>query len=328
MQQAPPIPLSRFALYFMEVARLGNLRKAAEVLHVSASAIDRQILQAEARFETRLFERLPTGLKLTSAGELLLADLRRWRKEHRRTLERFDDLHGLRRGHVSIALIDALSEGFVSRAIAELGTDYPGFTFDLQVLKNRQVSELVHSAEVDFGLLLEPDEHGHLEVMGEIDIPIGAVMPPRHPLAGERGIAFARILDERVLVPAAPLVVEERTRSLYTRHQMDGRRITTCNDIRMMRSLIRDGAGVGILSLIDVADDVREGRLSFVPLHGWQIAPLRLAVCTAPRRQPGRAAQLSMQHVIQAMQRLADAWRRDVPPPAEKPRRSAAPRRR
>ncbi|WP_337023784.1 MULTISPECIES: helix-turn-helix domain-containing protein [unclassified Pantoea] len=37
---------SRFAAYFMEVARHGSLRKAAERLHVSASAINRQILQA------------------------------------------------------------------------------------------------------------------------------------------------------------------------------------------------------------------------------------------------------------------------------------------
>jgi DNA-binding transcriptional LysR family regulator len=86
------VPFSRFATYFLEVARQGSLRRAAEVLHVSASAIDRQILRAEESFETPLFERLPSGLKLTAAGELLLDDLRRWRKEHVRTLERLDEL--------------------------------------------------------------------------------------------------------------------------------------------------------------------------------------------------------------------------------------------
>jgi DNA-binding transcriptional LysR family regulator len=40
-------PFSRFALYFAEVARSGSLRRAAEKLHISASAINRQILQAE-----------------------------------------------------------------------------------------------------------------------------------------------------------------------------------------------------------------------------------------------------------------------------------------
>jgi DNA-binding transcriptional LysR family regulator len=96
------IPFSRFARYFIEVSRQGSLRKAAEALHVSASSIDRQILRAEEELETRLFERLPTGLKLTSAGELLLDDMRRWRKDYGRTLQRIDDLKGLKRGHVGL----------------------------------------------------------------------------------------------------------------------------------------------------------------------------------------------------------------------------------
>ncbi len=70
------LPSSRFSHYFLEVARNGSLRKAAEQLHVSASAINRQILQAEEELGIRLFERLPDGMRLTSAGELLLDDVR------------------------------------------------------------------------------------------------------------------------------------------------------------------------------------------------------------------------------------------------------------
>jgi DNA-binding transcriptional LysR family regulator len=46
-------PFSRFAHYFIAVARCGSLRRAAEQLHISASAINRQILQAEEAFGRR-----------------------------------------------------------------------------------------------------------------------------------------------------------------------------------------------------------------------------------------------------------------------------------
>jgi|GEM_PF-6878967 len=46
-------PFSRFAIYFTEVARSGSLRRAGEKLHISASAINRQILQAEEDFGPR-----------------------------------------------------------------------------------------------------------------------------------------------------------------------------------------------------------------------------------------------------------------------------------
>lgn len=63
---------SRFLRYFVVVGRLGSIRKAAEILNVSASAIDRQILNVEADIGIPLFERLPTGLRLTAAGEIMV----------------------------------------------------------------------------------------------------------------------------------------------------------------------------------------------------------------------------------------------------------------
>lgn len=299
------LPFSRFARYFIEVAQSGSLRKAAEELHVSASAIDRQILLAERELETELFERLPSGLKPTAAGELLLDDLRRWRKEYRRTLERFDELQGMRRGHVSIALIDALSDGLVANTVAQVGTEYPQLSFDLQVVENRRVADLVAASEVDFGLMLDPTEHGGLEIRALVDVPLGAVVPPGHPLTASRDVTFGNLLDYRQLVPAAPLIVHERTRVLYASHQAEGTESVSCNSIRMMRSLILGGAGIGVLSLLDVASDVASGALAFVPLRGRKVRPLSLALCVARRRQLSRAAQGVMQQVIAEMECLA-----------------------
>jgi DNA-binding transcriptional LysR family regulator len=154
-------PFSRFSQYFVEVARTGSLRKAAETLHVSASAINRQILLAEQTMETPLFERLPTGLKLTSAGEMLFDDIKRWRKEFIRTRERFDEMQGLRRGHVSISIIAALSEGMVAQLIADVGKEFPYLTFNIRIEESRNISEHVSSSEVDFGLRRTADWHCH-----------------------------------------------------------------------------------------------------------------------------------------------------------------------
>ncbi|MBP3973623.1 LysR family transcriptional regulator, partial [Pseudoxanthomonas spadix] len=44
----------------------------------------------------------------------------------------------------------------------------------------------------------------------------------------------------------------------------------------------------------------------FVPLHGWQARPLQLAVCTAPRRQPSRAAHLVLARMVAALQELPE----------------------
>jgi len=102
---------SRFLRYFVAVGRLGSIRKAADELHVSASAIDRQILNVEANLGVPLFERLPSGLRLTAAGEIMMASGMRWQKNMIDVRAQIEDLRGLKRGHVDTvaALIVQLS---------------------------------------------------------------------------------------------------------------------------------------------------------------------------------------------------------------------------
>jgi DNA-binding transcriptional LysR family regulator len=295
------LPFSRFNRYFQEVASQGSLRKAAEALHVSASAIDRQIIQAERALDIKLFERLPAGLKLTAAGELMLDDVRRWQKEYARTVERVDELRGLRRGHVGVALVNALSEGIIPQAITRIANEYPHLTFDFEVLPNREVANRVAAAAVDVGILFEPVENAALEKRISVDSPVGVALPTHHPLRSEVRLSLSQILPYPQILPGEPLMVRERAVRLYARHRVNYRQFITCNDIKLMRSLVRGGAGVGIMSLIDVASDVDEGRLSFVPLAGRESTPLTLALCVAPRRQLSRAAHLVIERLVAAL---------------------------
>jgi DNA-binding transcriptional LysR family regulator len=55
--------------YFLAVARAGSVRAAAERLGVNHATILRRIAQLEERLGTHLFEKLPSGYRLTEAGE-------------------------------------------------------------------------------------------------------------------------------------------------------------------------------------------------------------------------------------------------------------------
>src|SRR5690606_41996236 len=103
-------PFSRFLEYFIAVAKTGSLRKAADQLFISVSAVHRQIALAEEELGIMLFERLPNGLKLTLAGELLYADVIKWQKEFQQTRIRFDEIQGFTRGTIEFGLISALKD--------------------------------------------------------------------------------------------------------------------------------------------------------------------------------------------------------------------------
>src|SRR5262249_60113172 len=73
----PATPMHASVLrYFLEVARQGSIRKAAQKLFVASSAVNRQILQLEEELGAELFDRLPTGMRLHAAGECVLRHVR------------------------------------------------------------------------------------------------------------------------------------------------------------------------------------------------------------------------------------------------------------
>ena len=81
--------------YFSAIARLGSIREAAEELHIAQSALSRQIQKLEEEFAVPLFERHARGVKLTSAGEIMMAAGGRWQKSLSEVRAQIEDLRGL-----------------------------------------------------------------------------------------------------------------------------------------------------------------------------------------------------------------------------------------
>ena len=63
--------------YFLAVARGGSVRAAAERLGVNHSTVLRRIAQLEVRLGAQLFEKRPSGYRLTTAGVEVLEDAER-----------------------------------------------------------------------------------------------------------------------------------------------------------------------------------------------------------------------------------------------------------
>jgi DNA-binding transcriptional LysR family regulator len=298
------ITFSRFSDYFIAVAKTGSLRKAADQLYISVSAVHRQIALAEEEFGIDLFERLPNGLKLTLAGEMLYADLIKWQKEFQQTRNRFDEIQGLSRGTIDCGMISALSDGFVLNSIQYMYDNYPWINFNFHIQDSETVSNLIMDAEIDFGILLNPKGHHQLDVLSFIEIPIGFVLPKEHPLAQMDKIYLSDTLSYKHLIPGAPLIIHDYAQTLYKHHKFTPQHHLGCNDIRMMMSLIQKNLGIGLLSYIDAYPYLAKEQVVFKPIREKGLYPLTLALCVAPKRQISRVSQIMIKHIIEQMEQL------------------------
>jgi DNA-binding transcriptional LysR family regulator len=289
--------LSRFAIYFDEVARRGSIRRASEHLNVAPSAIDRQILKMEERLQVPLFDRHAHGMRLTAAGEVMIGLVRRWRREIRSAEAQIDELRGLRRGEVTLALAEGSSE-FVTRALLTFRSLYPGIMFRLQIAPSQLIVDLVLRGEVEIGVTFNPPERQELRVERAFVSQIGAIVTPDHPLAGASEVTLAQCADYPLVGPdeahSLRIVVD---RAWAANLEGTPRFAASANSVELIKALVMGGMGVGLLTPVDIVAESEQGLLRFIPLKGSQIPLSVLSIVSASGRPLSPPAALLLRHL-------------------------------
>jgi DNA-binding transcriptional LysR family regulator len=250
----------------------------------------------EERLGVPLFDRLPQGLQLTAAGELLVGMIRRWRRELRLVESQIDELRGLRRGEVAIALAEG-SDEFVIRSLLDFKQLYPGILFRMTVAASQDIVDMVLRGEVEIGVTFNPPDRRELRVERAMIYQIGAVMLPDHPLAGRAVTTLAECAD-------FPLIGPDEGHSL--RAVLDRawganvggspRFVATANSVGLIKAMVLGGIGAGLLTPIDVVNELERGQLRYVPLEGSRIPLSVLSLLSAAGRPLSPPAALLIRH--------------------------------
>ncbi|WP_138468850.1 LysR family transcriptional regulator [Poseidonocella sp. HB161398] len=185
------------------VARAGSMRKAAEDMNITASALNRRIRGFEAEFGSPLFERLPNGVRLNPAGELVMHYYRASRSELVRVQSQVADLAGERRGHVSIACSQALLPYFLPEEMARYRAGHPGVTFSVNVRDRAQVEQELATYQSDLALVFEPIYLVDFQVIRILPQPVTAILAADHPLAAKPELRLRDCLEHVHVAPSS-----------------------------------------------------------------------------------------------------------------------------
>jgi DNA-binding transcriptional LysR family regulator len=192
---------SRLLTYVDEVARTGSIRKAASHLNVAASAISRQILALETQLGTPVFQRLPKKLILTAAGEVLIGHVRQTLKELTRAQAKIEELKGLRRGEITVAMMSGLASNLVPGTVKEFRLTNPRVKLILTLFTTgEEIQSAVANGEADLGIGFDFTKDSNLKVLARAVGKLGAVMAPNHPLAKRAGIRLSDCMDYPLVV--------------------------------------------------------------------------------------------------------------------------------
>ena len=256
---------SIFLRYFDEVARQGSIRKAANVLNISSTSVNRKILSIEEQMGIKLFERSPEGVELTPSGKIVLEHCRKTLYDYESIKTVIDDLRDLRTGHLSVQTIDSFTFSVLPRILRRFSDDYPSISLSVTADVPEHVSASVASGEVDIGINFTNLSHPGTRVVLEKSAPFGIIMRPDHPLAEKTNVE-AKDLEGYPLVRT----VDARGRNSILDQEMNAastylKTHIFTNALSIAKQSIRANRAVGIYTKIGFLEEIEAKELVFVP---------------------------------------------------------------
>jgi DNA-binding transcriptional LysR family regulator len=185
------------------IARAGSIRGAAEGLAITSTALNRRLLALEEELGVQVFERLPRGVRLSTAGELLIHHLRSQAADFEKLKGQIADLRGERRGHVAIACSQAFVPYFLPERIGSYRRDHPGVSFGVRVRDRTAAETALADHSADLALIFEPVRLSEVQVLASARQRIHAVMAADHPLAGQPTIRLRDCARFPLALPTA-----------------------------------------------------------------------------------------------------------------------------
>ncbi|NDV00015.1 LysR family transcriptional regulator [Pseudoroseicyclus tamaricis] len=190
-------------LEFIEaIHRAGSIRGAADSLSLTSTALNRRLLALEGELGAPIFERLPRGVRLSPAGELLIQHIRGQRADLERVRSQIADLKGERRGHVKVACSQALLPYFMPREISAYRAEHPLVTFSVNLRDRYRAERALVAHEADIALVFEPVRLADVQVLATAPQPVHAVMARSHPLAAKRVVRLSDLAAFPVGMPS------------------------------------------------------------------------------------------------------------------------------
>jgi DNA-binding transcriptional LysR family regulator len=203
--------------YFEVIAEEGTLGRAAERLHRTQPALTKCIDRLEQDLGARLFEKDGRGMRLTTAGEVLVRRTRQMAIMVEETAREMQEYAGGLQGKVRIGCVPTLAEHMMPRVFEQLLLEAPAITVNLTVAMNDNLLASLRDGDLDLvvGPILETDPDIVCEQIAEDTM---VVMASEHHPVFDGPCTLARLLDYKWMLPARTVASRQWLDQTFERH--------------------------------------------------------------------------------------------------------------
>ncbi|WP_338664713.1 LysR family transcriptional regulator [Pararoseomonas sp. SCSIO 73927] len=273
---------------FRRVMELGSVTAAAAALNISQPAVTRMLQKAEARLGFALFVRERRRLRPTAEAQVMFPGTLGAFTAIELVQRLAGELREGRAGILAIAAIPSLAASILPAAIRRFREKRPESAITLQTFSAHEIIQRIASHRDDLGFIIGPVGHEALVVQDLQSTSLACVMPPDHPLAGQRSIGPEALADHPLICPSRNLVLSEQLARAFADRNVPFRIAVEVSHTHAACALVRAGVGIALMDGFGLMG-ARADDLVSRPFRPTLLSTARLV--TAGLRPVSRLAQ-------------------------------------
>ena len=261
-----------------EVAKQGNLTKAAEHLFLSQSALSHQLKDVEDYFKTQIFIREKKQMILTGAGKIILEAGEKILAELEATKSKIRQLTDKNAGEIRISTECYTSYHWLSGFLSEFRTLYPKVHIHINPEATYNSVKALLEDKIDIAIV-DDDLNPKLNYTPLFRDEFVAVVHNDHPIAELRWVEHESFYGEDYIMYNIPNEISTVFKTIFRKGQP--KRVYKIALTEAIIQMVKAGIGVSILPHWIVAPHIESGELTAVPVtrkgmkRTWYAATLK-----------------------------------------------------
>jgi DNA-binding transcriptional LysR family regulator len=271
---------------FVEIARQGNMRRAADALAISQPALTARLQGLEAELGASLFRRTHTGMILTAAGRAFLPHADRAMDAIRSGGSLVRELEYGVIGELALAVAPAVSAYVLPEILVRFTERHPDVRLLVRTGHSEEIVDLVARGEVELGIVRQlRDARVRSRPLYEDELLL--VARPDHPFAVKGAVDVSEIRHAQLILFDRTSSYYDVTNALFRIAGVVPRGVTEVDNIEAAKRMVERGLGVALLPGTAVADALSGGSLREIELAGTAAIRRRIVAVERPVPHPG-----------------------------------------
>ena len=256
---------------FCDLTETESFTKAAQINHITQSAVSQQISSLERQFKSLLIERSKKRFRLTREGQVLYDASKQIVQTYEELHSRLQELKDIISGTIRVSTVYSIGLHDLPPYIKRYLKMFPTVNVHVEYRRSNQVYEDVLGNVVDLGLVAYPTRDSKLELVPLRKEPMVLITHPHHPLARSKSIKVSGLAGQKFVAFEPDIPTRKAIDRVLREHGVQVMPVMEFDNVETVKRAVEIDAGVAIVPQSTIVQEVQKQTLVAIPIDDAEL---------------------------------------------------------